>query len=191
MRADARAKRRDLIAAARRLYGARGSDVSLRAIAGEAGVGIATLYRHFPTPLDLLVGIAEAISEEVSAIAVRAAAEWDGDPAVTWHDFVHDLADLRLGAVVTRITGEHGIASLPPDIAEVRDAALAKVEAVLVLARRDGLIRPEISALRFHIGLAAVARPLPDAALEELPDQVTWLTDIFLRGVRPAPESDG
>ncbi len=191
MRADARAKRRDLIAAARRLYGEKGADVSLRSIAGEAGVGIATLYRHFPTPHDLLVGIAEVISGEITAIATRTAAEWESGPEVVWRDFVYDLADLRLGALVTRIVGEHGIASVLPDITAVRDAAMSAVETVLALARRDGLVRPGISALRFHIGLAAVARPLPDATIEELPDEIEWLTDVFLRGVRPDPAIDG
>jgi len=49
MRADARRNRDQLIAAARAALGAHGRTASLDSIARDAGVGIGTLYRHFPT----------------------------------------------------------------------------------------------------------------------------------------------
>jgi AcrR family transcriptional regulator len=49
MRADARENRAKLLAAAVELFAATGTEVSLDAIARRAGVGIGTLYRHFPT----------------------------------------------------------------------------------------------------------------------------------------------
>ncbi len=49
LRADARRNRDQLLAAAAELYAEQGVDVSLEAIAKRAGVGIGTLYRHFPT----------------------------------------------------------------------------------------------------------------------------------------------
>jgi AcrR family transcriptional regulator len=49
MRADARRNRERLLAAALVLFADAGEDVPLEAIAGRAGVGIGTLYRHFPT----------------------------------------------------------------------------------------------------------------------------------------------
>jgi AcrR family transcriptional regulator len=48
-RADARRNRERLLAAALEVFAAQGTDVSLKAIAKAAGVGIGTLYRHFPT----------------------------------------------------------------------------------------------------------------------------------------------
>jgi AcrR family transcriptional regulator len=49
MRADARRNRDKLLAAAQRLFTASGTEVPLEAVAKEAGVGVGTLYRHFPT----------------------------------------------------------------------------------------------------------------------------------------------
>lgn len=63
MRADARANRQDLLAAAGRLIATQGAAMSLRGVAQEAGVGVGTLYRHFPTRRDLL----DAVLEDVVA----------------------------------------------------------------------------------------------------------------------------
>ena len=55
LRRDAREHRDKLVAAAQHEFAARGVDASLEKIAREAGVSIGTLYRHFPTRLDLLM----------------------------------------------------------------------------------------------------------------------------------------
>ena len=85
MRADARRNREKLLAAAVAAFAESGTDVSLEAIAKRAGVGIGTLYRHFPTrealveaaylnELDRLTGSAD---ELLAAMAPDAAlAEW-------------------------------------------------------------------------------------------------------------------
>ena len=66
MRADARRNREKLLEAAAELFAAEGTDVSLEAVAKRAGVGIGTLYRHFPTR-DAL--IAETYRNEVAHVA--------------------------------------------------------------------------------------------------------------------------
>lgn len=48
MRTDASRNRARILAAARELYAAKGPDVTVRAVARRAGLGVATLYRHFP-----------------------------------------------------------------------------------------------------------------------------------------------
>src|SRR5258708_23121827 len=55
LRRDARERREKLLAAAQREFAAHGVDASLEKIARDAGVAIGTLYRHFPTRLDLLM----------------------------------------------------------------------------------------------------------------------------------------
>src|SRR5215470_11470439 len=49
LRADAVRNRERVLAAATAVFSAGGADASLEAVAGRAGVGIGTLYRHFPT----------------------------------------------------------------------------------------------------------------------------------------------
>ncbi|HLQ53629.1 MAG TPA: helix-turn-helix domain-containing protein [Streptosporangiaceae bacterium] len=60
LRADAERNRQRLIAAAREVFAERGLDVPIEDIARHAGVGVATLYRRFPTRGDLIAGAFEA-----------------------------------------------------------------------------------------------------------------------------------
>ena len=56
LRADAERNRRQIITAARQVFAERGLDVPMENIARRAGVGVATLYRRFPTRRDLIAG---------------------------------------------------------------------------------------------------------------------------------------
>jgi AcrR family transcriptional regulator len=60
LRVDAERNRQRLIAAAREMFAERGLDVPMEDIARHAGVGVATLYRRFPTRADLIAGAFEA-----------------------------------------------------------------------------------------------------------------------------------
>lgn len=85
MRSDARRNRERLIAAAAQAFSERGVDTSLEEIARQAGVGIGTLYRHFPTRHELIeavyrqevevlcAGVEELLAERT---ADNALAEW-------------------------------------------------------------------------------------------------------------------
>ncbi len=92
-RADARRNYEKLISAAREAFTEEGSSASLEEIARRAGVGIGTLYRHFPTRQDLLEAV---YVEEVKALC-RSAADLANKPPwdalVAWlHRFVEYLA---------------------------------------------------------------------------------------------------
>jgi AcrR family transcriptional regulator len=69
LRSDARRNRERLIATARRLFSARGVDVPVEDITQDAGVGMGTLYRHFPTKEDLIDAVLEHAFEEYLALA--------------------------------------------------------------------------------------------------------------------------
>src|SRR5450755_3726444 len=77
-RADARRNCEHLLAQAAEAFAERGADdVSLEEIARRAGVGIGTLYRHFPTRQALLEALARRASELLAADSPGAAlAEW-------------------------------------------------------------------------------------------------------------------
>jgi len=78
-RADATRNAGRLLAAARELVAERGAEVPLDEVAKRAGVGNATLYRHFPTRADLLVAV---YADEVDRLA-KLGAETD---LFTWLD---------------------------------------------------------------------------------------------------------
>jgi AcrR family transcriptional regulator len=97
-RADARRNEQALLKAAAAVFVASGVDAPVREIAAKAGVGMGTIYRHFPTRADLIVAVyrhqVEACAEAgpallaSSASPYRALAEWIGlfvDFLVTKH----------------------------------------------------------------------------------------------------------
>jgi AcrR family transcriptional regulator len=97
-RADARRNEQTLLKAAAAVFVASGVDAPVREIAAKAGVGMGTIYRHFPTRADLIVAVyrhqVEACAEAGPALLAstaspyRALGEWIGlfvDFLVTKH----------------------------------------------------------------------------------------------------------
>jgi AcrR family transcriptional regulator len=89
LRRDARERRDRLVAAAQSEFAAHGVDASLEKIARDAGVSIGTLYRHFPTRLDLLMAAFEPRLEEFVEGATKALEMVD-----PWEAFVGYLENL-------------------------------------------------------------------------------------------------
>jgi AcrR family transcriptional regulator len=82
LRADAARNRQKLIEAAGDAFSESGTDVSLEAIAKRAGVGIGTLYRHFPTREALVEAVYRNEVAQVSAAAEELLAEHPADIAL-------------------------------------------------------------------------------------------------------------
>lgn len=82
LRTDAQHNRHRIVEAAREIFATAGVDVTMREIARRAGVGVATLYRRFPTKESL---ITEVFAEQMAmCVAVLDQALADPDP---WHGF--------------------------------------------------------------------------------------------------------
>ncbi len=78
LRADARRNREKIIASAQELFARDGEDVQIEQIAAHAGVGIGTVYRHFPTKESLVTEMVRSRFERFTEIAL--AAEQIEDP---------------------------------------------------------------------------------------------------------------
>jgi AcrR family transcriptional regulator len=141
-RRDAVERRDRLLAAAQREFAARGVDASLERIARDAGVAIGTLYRHFPTRVDLLMATFDPRLQEFLDGAGKAL-EID-DP---WDGFVSYLENLfRLQA------GDRGFNDFlsrrfpdSPEIERVHDQMCRQIEGVLTRAQKAGQARPDIA----------------------------------------------
>ncbi|MBE9404989.1 helix-turn-helix transcriptional regulator [Brachybacterium sp. Marseille-Q2903] len=192
MRADARAKRRAILDAAWRLIADRGAEVSMRTVALEAEVGIATLYRHFPTREDLIVGVLGEVFARVTEVVEKHDPEWADAPEAAWRATVHELARLEFGALVYQIapTAQKS-ESLQRRIPPLRDKGARVIDALVQRARRAGVVDPNIRPERFLVGLAAISRPFPIAIEEILPGQREWMVSVYLDGLRgPATSPD-
>ncbi|MEF3403255.1 TetR/AcrR family transcriptional regulator [Agromyces sp. CCNWLW203] len=142
LRRDAQERHDRLIVAAQREFAARGVDASLERIARDADVAIGTLYRHFPTRLDLLLAALEPRLREFED-GSRKALEID-DP---WDGFVSYLENLfRVQA------GDRGfndfLSRRFPGSAEterIHDRMCRQIEDVLTRAQEAGEARSDIT----------------------------------------------
>jgi AcrR family transcriptional regulator len=140
-RRDAVERREKLIGAARREFAEHGVDASLEKIARDAGVAIGTLYRHFPTRLDLLIAAFEPRLEEFLDGATKAMEMKD-----PWQGFVYYLENLfRIQA------GDRGfndfLSRRFPGNAEterIHDQMCQQIEDVLTRAQDAGKVRRDI-----------------------------------------------
>ena len=140
LRADASRNRDTLLAAATRAYATADTEPSMRAIAREAGVGIATLYRHFPTRESLVdavyhdqverltVGARELLERLPPAEAMRGWMDLFGD----WLMTKHGMTDTLLAMI------ESGEIALAQTRAELLDVITGMLDA----GRAAGDLRP-------------------------------------------------
>jgi AcrR family transcriptional regulator len=109
VRADAARNLELLLAAARELFTERGPDIPLDDVARRAGVGNATLYRHFPTRGDLIVAVYADEVEVLCRRGVELASVSDAGTALfEWLDaFVVHIAEKRPLALAVTDDADH------------------------------------------------------------------------------------
>ena len=151
-RADARRNYETLIAAARDTFATDGVSASLEEIARRAGVGIGTLYRHFPTRQDLFESVYADDVEAVCSLGeeVASLAPWDALSAWLLR-FVDYLATKRALAEAVNFQSEF--------FQSGRAAVMAVGEKLLTAAQEAGMARAEVSfddVLRLIYGLTMV-----------------------------------
>jgi len=165
MRSDALANCRHLVAAASRLVAEQGPDASLRAVAQAAGVGVGTLYRHFPSRRALLTAVLERVVERLETL-LRGFVEGTGPVAERWEALARGLA--------------------AEDLASLLAAQERMQEEDTPPAEAMGRAEDDVTGRAYMNGLIAVTRP-PLPALESCRDDLEdWLLTVFLRGLRPA-----
>jgi AcrR family transcriptional regulator len=178
MRADARRNYEKLVAAARDVFTEDGSGASLEAVADRAGVGIGTLYRHFPTRQALLEAV---YAGEVEAMA-RLADELAELPP--W-DALSEWFHRYLGFAATKRALMEALLEAAPesDVLLLCRTALRKAGTGLIdRAQQAGVVRPDTSfddVGRMVSGIAVVTTSDPGQRVRML--------EILLDGLRPRP----
>lgn len=94
LRADARANHDRLLEAAAQAFARHGADASLKAIAADAGLGIGTLYRRFPTREDLIEAVYRSENARLSSAASSLLAELA--PLKALRAWMEDFVDYML-----------------------------------------------------------------------------------------------
>jgi AcrR family transcriptional regulator len=140
-RADARRNRERIVAAARAAFAEQGIEAQMDDIAGRAGVGVGTVYRHFPTK-DALVGALAAQHFEAIAELGESALSGPGAPGVRLEAFLWESAR-RMGAdaALAEIMAERPQAM--GDAASEQARLGAAVDALVAAGVASGELRPD------------------------------------------------
>lgn len=114
MRADARKNIDALLQAASEVFASSGVDAPVREIAGKAGVGLGTLYRHFPQRSDLIVAIMRREMDACADAAEFLRAERPPAEAVSdWMQRFVDLVSAKRGLAAALHSGDPAYEQLP------------------------------------------------------------------------------
>jgi AcrR family transcriptional regulator len=158
-RKDARRNREAILDAARVLMATSG-DFPMVEVARRAGVGQATLYRHFPDRATLAATLAAELHAQIS----RTVAEHDGRP---------DAFERLLDTIVECAVRSHGLTDVVrenPDawreMQRMRDELVVLVERPLADAKAAGLVRDDVLAEDVFLLLAMI-----DGALQGMADR--------------------
>ncbi|NUP82451.1 MAG: TetR/AcrR family transcriptional regulator [Nonomuraea sp.] len=181
MRADARRNYERLVEQARIAFAESGVDASLDDIARRAGVASGTLYRHFPTRLDLVEAVlAERIADLAALGRGLLTAEDEFDALATWSraTLTHALTYRGLSAAVmnSALDRSNGLASAwHAELFEVGGALLER-------ARRSGAVTADADAADVLRMVGAIAWAAQDT--EDSADRAGRLLALLLSGLR-------
>jgi AcrR family transcriptional regulator len=182
-RADARRNVEVLIAAAGTIFATSGVDAPAKEITDLAGVGVGTLYRHFPQRADLIKAVVESGIDAVADAGPSLSAEHQ--PAAALTEWVYRFAELlatKRGLASALHSGDPAFAGLPGYFLQRLGPALA---VLLDAAVADGSVRDDISAEDLLHAITQLCQPVPGRG----PEHNRRTVAVLLDGLRCGPPS--
>ena len=179
MRADAQRNREQLLAAAVAAFAREGPEVTLESIAKDAGVGIGTLYRHFPSR-EALVDAAyrSELARLCDSVPVLLNAMPPDKAMRTWMDqFIEYMTTKRGMADALRKV----IAAGGNPFAESRTRLIAAFATLMKAGAADGTLRSDVDPADMLASMSGVSLAVGDPAQRE---QAGRLLDLLMDGLR-------
>lgn len=188
LRADAERNRQAIICAAESLFATEGTDITLERIAGEAGVGVGTIYRRFPTIEELIAVVFEGKMTRYADRTEQAAEQADTEPWPAFRDYVlfilqQQADDLAFSDVI--LSPNRGTDLFRQ---QTRRALLASIRLV-DQAKAAGAVRPDFDHSDLYLLMNANAG-LVRAARKSAPDAWLRLAQYLLQAFRHASEEN-
>jgi len=178
MRADAQRKRSSLLQSAMEVFAKSGVDAPVREIAERAGVGLGTVYRHFPQRSDLIVAVFQTQVDACADAASVLASQYEpGEALARWMQRYVDFIATKRGLAAALHSGDPAYIALPvyfnkrlqPTLKTLLDAAIA--------AR---IVRPGIEADDLLRAVATLCRGPQD----EEPVYARRMVELLVDGLR-------
>jgi AcrR family transcriptional regulator len=175
-RADAERNREKILVAARAAFADADASVSMAEISRRAGVGMATLYRNFPSRQELLEAL---FTDDVDAVCAAAATVEGETPGAAFKAWLHRFFSFynskrHVGPELLRQSEDGG-----PFLHEGRDRVLASGRPLLVAAQGSGEVRDDLSLEQVLDMIIAIAKIDSDASY------VQPILQTTLDGLRP------
>jgi AcrR family transcriptional regulator len=180
MRADARRNYERLVVAARKVFTEEGGQGSMEAIAREAGVGVGTLYRHFPRRIDVVEAVYLTDVEELLRTAERVVAELEPWAAVV--AFLEAFVRYAQGKR-TFLNELHEAFEKNPNLrSQCRESIDSAMNLVFSRAQRAGVVRADVDGS----DVMQLVGPMCTSATLSA-DQCTRLLATILDGLHRVP----
>ncbi|MBZ6289451.1 TetR/AcrR family transcriptional regulator [Streptomyces olivaceus] len=179
-RADARRNEKTLLDAAAAVFVRSGVEAPVRDIAAEAGVGTATIYRHFPTRADLIIGVyrhqVEACAEAGPALLASSPTPYTA--LVSWVDRFVDFLVTKHGLAAVLQSDNAGFETLH---AYFLDRLVPVCADLLAAATASGEIRTDLEplALMRGVGNLCIGAETPDPRYD-----ARQLVRVLIAGLR-------
>jgi AcrR family transcriptional regulator len=178
VRADAQRNIDALVDAAKAVFATSGVDAPVREIATRAGVGVGTVYRHFPQRSDLVVAVFRAeVDATADAAPMLAAEHAPGEALARWLRRYAGFIATKRGLATALHSGDPAFNPLPAYFDERLRPALG---ALLRAAVEAGEIRADVDA----DDLLDAVRNLCSYVPEDRPDLPRRMVDLFIDGLR-------
>ena len=182
-RADARRNHEQLLKTASTLFREKGVMVPMKDIAIEAGIGVGTLYRHFPHRADLIAAVFRNEVDECAMAAERLCQEFSSCEALErWIALYVQLIVTKRGLASVLHSGESAYADLPAYFETRLVSSLEKL-----LPHVTGNIRDNTLATDILRGIALLCAPAAKGDLL----QTQRLVKLFLKGIRAGNDIHG
>ena len=181
-RADARRNRARVLSAAHARFAAEGLDAQIGEIARDAGLGVGTVYRHFPTKEDLLQALADERFGGLADAARRGLEKpdpWDGFAGFMRYSAEVMAGDRALSEAMDQRPGTCGEAAERAGLPELTAKLVERAKRAGAL--REDLVADDVPSLICGLGRAT-------GATEGGPAPMSWerYLEIMLDGLRAA-----
>jgi AcrR family transcriptional regulator len=177
-RSDAQRNVVALVEAAKTVFAGSGVDAPAKEITDLAGVGVGTLYRHFPRRSDLIVAVLQhQIDECIDAAEVLGTTLSPWEALMGWIERFTDFVGTKRGLASALHSGDPAYGDLPQHLLDRLEPAL---RTLLAGAVDGGYARDDVTAREVLTTIALICQPVPG----EQPGFNQRMTEVFLDGLR-------
>jgi AcrR family transcriptional regulator len=178
VRQDARENRERILAAAEEVFGAEGSAGSTEEVARRAGVGVATVFRHFPTKEAL---VEAALVRHFDDLTARARSLGEAtEPGEAWRIVVRTM--IRHGATKLTLAAMLGAPrTFPASAAAASERLKSEVGALLRRAQNNGDVRSSATIEEIYVLIRGLSQA--SATMPTPPDVLDRAIDVVLTGL--------